>query len=56
MWMTSCTGSMRGGFGEIWKSQELSPASEEDSWLSVARWGLATGAHVLGGGQMEKPE
>ena len=21
MWMTSCTGSVRGGFGEIWKSQ-----------------------------------
>ena len=42
----------RGGFGGFWKSQlvELSPASEEDSWLSLARVGLATGAQVLWGG------
>ena len=35
MWMTSCTGSARGGFGGFWKKWvELSPASEEDGWLS----------------------
>ena len=40
-----------GGFGGFWKSQlvELSPASEEDGWLSLARGGLATGAHEMGG-------
>ena len=41
-----------GGFWEIWKSQlvELSPASEEDGWLSLARGGLATDAHEMRGG------
>ena len=34
---------------------ELSPASGEDGWLSLAHGGLATGAHVLGE-QMKKPE
>ena len=59
MWMTSCTGSVRGGFGGIWKKSqlvELSPASGDDGWLSLARGGLATGEHVVGEGQMEKPE
>ena len=58
MWMTSYTGSVRGGFE---KSQlvELRPASEEDGWLSFARRsqasGLVAGAtRVGGGGQMEK--
>ena len=52
MWMTSCTGGVFGGFWEIWKSQlvELSPASEEDGWLSLARWGLVAGAHVIWSG------
>ena len=42
-----------GGFGGFWKSQlvELSPASGEDGWLSLARRGLATGVHVLAGGR-----
>ena len=42
-----------GGFWGFWKSQlvEFSPVSEEDGWLSLARGGLATGAHVLGGGR-----
>ena len=40
-----------GGFGGFWKSQvvELSPASGEDGWLLLARGGLATGAHKMGG-------
>ena len=50
MWMTSCTGSERGGFGGFWKSQlSWVLRSEEEEWLSLARGGLATGAHVLGG-------
>ena len=45
------TPEAHGGFWGFWKSQlvELSPASEEDSWLSLARGGLATGAHEMGG-------
>ena len=44
--MTSCTGSARGGFGEFWKCQ-LSSASGEDGWLSLACRGLVSGAHVV---------
>ena len=43
----------REGFGGILKKSvswvELSSASGEDSWLSLAHGGLVTGAHVLGG-------
>ena len=48
----------RGGFWEIWKSQwvELSPASGVDGWLSLARGGLATDAHVLGVGDRWKSQ
>ena len=43
MWMTSCTGSVRGGFGEIWeKSVGWVTGLEEDGWLS--------GPHVMGVG------
>ena len=40
----------RGGFWEIWKSQlvELSPASGEDVWLSLARGGLGKVLHERG--------
>ena len=55
MWMTSCTGSVRGGFWEIWKSQlswELD--SEREGSTFGARWGqtnlCATGAARDGGG------
>ena len=52
MGMTSCTGSVCEGFGGIWKKvSELSFASEEDGWLSLARRRLVSGAHVLGGGR-----
>ena len=40
MWMMSCTGSVHGGFGEIWKSQlswELDSEREESTF--GARWG-----------------
>ena len=52
MWMTSCTGSARGGFGGFWKSQlSWVPGSEEDGWLSLARRsqasGLVVGSHVM---------
>ena len=48
--MTSCTGRARGGFWGFWKkSVELSSASGEDSWLSRARQGLVSGAHVVWG-------
>ncbi len=47
MWMTSCTGSAHGGFWGFWK--KLSFASEEDGWLSLARRGLVSGAHVVWG-------
>ena len=51
MWMTSYTGSVRGGFGgDFEKVSELSPASEEDSWLSLARRGFFAGATRDGGG------
>ena len=48
----------RGGFWEIWKSQlvELSPASGEDDWVSLAREALWRVPHEMGGGQMKKPE
>ena len=49
MWMTPCIGSVCGGFWEIWeKLVELSSASGEDGWLSLARWGLVSGVHVMG--------
>ena len=44
MWMTSCTGSVHGGFEGIWKksvSWELD--SEEEGWLSLARRSQASG-------------
>ena len=52
----------RGGLGGFWKSQlvELSSASGEDGWLSLARRsqasGFVVGATQDGGGQMKKPE
>ena len=43
----------RGGFWGFWKSQlvELSPASGEDGWLSLAREGLGQVSHEMGGGR-----
>ena len=53
MWMTSCTGSVRGwfwGFGGIWKkSVSWVPGSEEDGWFSLAHRGLVAGATRVGG-------
>ena len=38
MWMTSCTGSARGGFRGFWKkSVSWVLRSEEEGWLSLAR-------------------
>ena len=39
----------RGGFGGFWKIQlvELSPASREDGWLSLARGGLGQVSHEM---------
>ena len=39
------------GFGGFWKSQlvELSPASEENGWLSLGRRGLGQVPHGMGG-------
>ena len=48
--VTSRTGSARRIWGILKKLVELSPASEEDGWLSLAGRGLATGAHEMGGG------
>ena len=59
MWMTSCTGSGRAeDFGDFEKSQlvELSPASEEGGWLSLARGGLGQVSHEMWGEEMKKPE
>ena len=59
MWMRLCTGSARTeDFRDFWKSQlvELSPASGEDGWLSVAHEALWRVWHEMEGGQMEKPE
>ena len=41
----------RGGFGGFWKNQlfELSPASGEDGWLSLARGGLGQVSHEMEG-------
>ena len=46
-----------GGFWGFWKSQwvELSPASEEDGWFSLARGGLGQ-VSLERRGQMKKPE
>ena len=55
--VTTRTGSARRIWG-IWKSQlvELSPASGEDGWVSLARRGFATGAHEMGGRWDEKSQ
>ena len=45
--VTSRTGSVRRILKKLF---ELSPASGEDCWLSLARGGLATGVHEMGGG------
>ena len=34
-------------WAEIWEVSWVLP-SEEEGWLSLARWGLASGAHVMG--------
>ena len=48
MWMMSCTGSVSGGFWEIWeKSVSGVLLSEEEGWLLLARQGLVAGAHVV---------
>ena len=48
--MTSCIGSVSGGFLEIWeKSVSWVLPSEEEGWLSLARRGLVAGAHVVWG-------
>ena len=45
MWMTSCTGSARGGFWGFWrKSVSWVLRSEEEGWLLRARSGLVAGA------------
>ena len=50
MWMTSCTGSVRGWF---WRFEKKSVswvlASEEDGWLSGLAEDLRRGPHVVGG-------
>ena len=44
MWMTSCTGSVRGGYWGIWKNQWVeNPDSEREGWLSLARRNQASG-------------
>ena len=48
MWMTSWTGSVRGGFWDFEESQSWVLRSEEEGWLSIARSGLVLGAHVMG--------
>ena len=47
--MTSRTGSTRKILGILKKVRELSPASGEGGWLSLARGGLAAGAQEMGG-------
>ena len=45
MWMTSCTGSVRGGFLGFWrKSVSWVLGPEEDSWLLGQARGLVAGA------------
>ena len=52
MWMTSCIGNARRGlWGFFKKSGSWVLRSEEKGWISLARGGLATGAHVLGWGR-----
>ena len=50
--MTSCTGSTRAeDFRDFEKVRvKLSPASEEDGWLSLARGGLGQVLHEMVGG------
>ena len=49
--MTSRTGSARRIWGILKKSvRELSPASEEDGWLSLARGGLGQVSYEMEGG------
>ena len=60
-WATECewhhAPEARVGFGDFEKIRaELSPASEEDGWLSLARGGFGQVLHEMGGGQMKKPE
>ena len=43
MWMTSCTGSGRGGFWGFWKSKSWVLPSEEEGWLSLAHRSQASG-------------
>ena len=50
MWMTSYTGSARGGFWGFWKKSVCWVLwSEEEGWLSLARSGLVAGATRIGG-------
>ena len=54
-WATECgwrhAPEVLGEFWGFWKSQlvELSPASGEDGWLSLARGGLGQVSHEMGG-------
>ena len=50
-WAWRHASEARGGFGGFWKSQliELSPASGEDGWLSLARGSLGQVSHERGG-------
>ena len=61
MWMTSYTGSVRGGFRGIWKKLVSWELDTEREVLTLgARRGQtnlrSTGATQDGGGQMEKPK
>ena len=50
MWMTSCTGSARGGFWEIWKSQlSCVLRSEEEGDFRLLAEALWQVPHMLGG-------
>ena len=50
MWMTSCTGSVRGGFWEIWKSQELSLAVRRRRVTFASSQWPCGGCHTYWGG------
>ena len=50
MWMTSFTGSARGGFWEFWRMSVCQfLRSEEEGWLSLACSGLVAGATRVAG-------
>ena len=49
--VTSRTGSAWRFLGDFEKVRELSPVSEEDGWLSLARGGLGQVSHEMGGGR-----